>query len=342
MKIVDIDFVITWVDGSDVEWQKKKAFYKGTPLENADVRFRDWDILRYWFRAVEEYAPWVHKIFFVTDNQCPEWLNREHPKLVMVDHKDFIPMEFLPTFNSHTIELNLHKIQGLSEYFIYFNDDTYINEPISPKYYFREGKPCDASLEHIFSSKCYFPAYDMWGIGIIDYCNIQVLNAHFNRKAVIKENRRGWFGSYLGWKYQLNSFFISLFNRKEFQHFYTPHNEKAFLKSVCQDACESESEMIANSCTRFRENVQVSAYYYRYWHLASNKFYPTDVLSQRKTIQLRKGCLPDLERMLFDPKIKSLCLNDSSDCTFEDYQVLKPQVVALMERKFPKKSNFEK
>ena len=140
----EIDFVVFWVDGSDPEWQQKKARYKGTPQQAASVRYRDWDILKYWFRAVETYAPWVRHIYFVADNQRPSWLNFDHPKLSFVDHRDFIPEEFLPTFQVNTIEDNLHRIKGLSEQFVVFNDDMFINAPIAPDYYFRNGLPCDA------------------------------------------------------------------------------------------------------------------------------------------------------------------------------------------------------
>ena len=68
----DIDFVLTWVDGADADWLKKKASYLPGAVKN-DARFRDWGILKYWFRAVEAYAPWVRKIFLITDNQCPDW-----------------------------------------------------------------------------------------------------------------------------------------------------------------------------------------------------------------------------------------------------------------------------
>ena len=63
-----IDFVITWVDGSSLEWQKEKAKYDKNPLTlaNSSLRYRDWDQLKYWFRGVEKYAPWVNKIYFVT------------------------------------------------------------------------------------------------------------------------------------------------------------------------------------------------------------------------------------------------------------------------------------
>ncbi len=339
---MNIDFVIFWVDGSDLEWQKKKAYYKGTPLQNADVRYRDWGILKYWFRAVEEYAPWVHKIYFVADNQRPEWLDFSNPKLEYVDHKDFIPAEYLPTFHSHTIEDNIHRISGLSEHYVVFNDDTYINAPITPEYYFKNGLPCDGTYEHVFSTRCYFPEIDVWGVNIIDFCNTQVLNAHFNRREVTKKNKKGWYGSYLGWKYMLNAYLIRLFRRTEFQHFYTPHNEKAFLKSVCREACESEPEMIAQSCARFRDNVQLSNYFYRYWHLASNKFYPMDVLKTRKVVQLEEKDIPNVERMMFDTFIKSLCINDSSICSHEQFLRMQPKIVELFERKHPNKSSFEK
>ena len=71
---MDIDFVIPWVDGSDLEWRKSKNKYSGKidePVDITDARYRDWDILKYWFRGVEKYAPWVHKIYFVTCGQKP-------------------------------------------------------------------------------------------------------------------------------------------------------------------------------------------------------------------------------------------------------------------------------
>ena len=338
---MNIDFVIFWVDGSDIEWQKKKALYKGTPFQNADVRYRDWDILKYWFRAVEEYAPWVNHVYFVADNQKPEWLNWDNPKLSYVDHKDFIPYEYLPTFNSHTIEHNFHRIINLNEHFVVFNDDMFINAPITPEYYFKNGLPCDAPFEHVFTPRCYFPEIDGWGINIIDFCNTQVVNAHFNRKEVTKVNPKGWYGSYLGWKYRLQAYLIRFFRRTEFQHFYTPHNEKAFLKSIYEEAWSKEEGMLTKSCTKFREEVSLNNYFFRYWQLASNKFYPVNYIETRKVIQLEQNNLRLLEKEMFNINIKSLCLNDSSRCDYNSYQVLKPQVIQLFERKFPQKCSFE-
>ena len=113
----DIDFVILWVDDQDPIWIEDKNKYKGQQGNhtNNEVRYRDWQNLKYWFRAVEKYAPWVRKIHFVTCGQKPEWLNINHPKLNLVDHKDYIDEKYLPTFSSHVIELNLHRIPDLTE-----------------------------------------------------------------------------------------------------------------------------------------------------------------------------------------------------------------------------------
>lgn len=177
-KTPKIDFVITWVDGSDEKWlAEKRAFAEGQPsiksqpsiekssstkkraftenqlsienqpysekprFDSSDLRFRnDFDFLKYWFRGVEKFAPWVNRIFFVTAGHLPDWLNPDHPKLKIIHHSDFIPKEFLPTFNSHTIENNLHRIKELSENFVYFNDDFYLLRKTRPEDFFKEGQ----------------------------------------------------------------------------------------------------------------------------------------------------------------------------------------------------------
>ena len=106
-----IDFVITWVDGNDPEWKKERDQYAALvhgEKDNSIIRYRDWDLLRYWFRGVERFAPWVNNIFFVTWGHLPEWLNTDHPKLRIVKHSDFIPAEYLPTFSSNVFEYYFH------------------------------------------------------------------------------------------------------------------------------------------------------------------------------------------------------------------------------------------
>ena len=143
----DIDFVIPWVDGNDPEWRKRKNEYLGTAEDDdREERYRDWGLLPYWFRGVEKYAPWVRKIFFVCDQEPPKWLNTEHPKLKIVRHEDYLPEEYRPAFSSSPIELNLHRIDGLGERFVYFNDDTFLIREVKEDFFFKNGIPCDCAL----------------------------------------------------------------------------------------------------------------------------------------------------------------------------------------------------
>ena len=98
METAKIDFLITWVDGADPIWHKEKletlkkqGKVAEEMIDNSTSRYRDWDILKYWFRGVEKFAPWVNQIHFVTYGHVPDWLNEKHSKLHIVKHEDFIP-----------------------------------------------------------------------------------------------------------------------------------------------------------------------------------------------------------------------------------------------------------
>src|SRR5699024_12219498 len=111
-----IDAVILWVDDTDEKWLKKKMKwqrYYGIE-DNMPERYRTWDNLHYIFRGIEKFAPWINHIYLVTDGQKPKWL-KENNNITVVDHQDIISKDHLPTFNSGVIELNIHKIKGLSE-----------------------------------------------------------------------------------------------------------------------------------------------------------------------------------------------------------------------------------
>ena len=173
-----IDFVLPWVDGSDPEWQAQRAKYsegnKGF-VDASIARYRDWDNLQYWFRGVEKFAPWVNRIYFVTWGHLPQWLNTKHPKLKIVKHEDYIPEEYLPVFSSRPIELNIHRIPGLSENFVFFNDDCFIIDMMKPTDFFRNGKPCDTAALDILDSYNLVPATSK-------LLAMHVINKHFTKK----------------------------------------------------------------------------------------------------------------------------------------------------------------
>ena len=139
-----IDVVYTWVDGADPRWlaRKAEASGEGPPArlhaEATDpARFRSRDELRYSLRSLDDHAPWVRQIFLVTDQQVPSWLNTEDPRITIVDHREIFPDDGrLPVFNSNAIISRLHHIEGLSEHFLYFNDDVMLTRPVLPQQFF--------------------------------------------------------------------------------------------------------------------------------------------------------------------------------------------------------------
>lgn len=142
-----IDLVYLWCDGNATLWIAKKNRFltqeKQVELNAAnDCRFIDNEELRYSLRSVEMYAPWVNRIFIITDAQTPHWLDTTHPKIKIIDHRELFTPEQLPLFNSVAIEQRIAHIQGLSEHFIYANDDMMFANPTSPSYFFTpKGQP---------------------------------------------------------------------------------------------------------------------------------------------------------------------------------------------------------
>ncbi|KAA6303644.1 MAG: Exopolysaccharide phosphotransferase CpsY [Candidatus Ordinivivax streblomastigis] len=137
---MEIDLVYLWVDGNDEKWLTKKNASLGKDIlntqSNCKGRYANNDELKYSLRSVEKFAPWIRKIFIVTDNQTPDWLNLSHPKIKIIDHTEILPPESLPCFNSVIIEYFLYKIHGLSEHFLYANDDMFFNAKSSPDFFF--------------------------------------------------------------------------------------------------------------------------------------------------------------------------------------------------------------
>lgn len=157
-----IDVVYTWVDGSDKHWQEDLgAFIAHQGLDRflmhdslSKKRFRDHDELKYSLRSLEAHAPWVHHIYIVTADQIPSWI-QEHPKITFISHKQiFTEAADLPSFNSMAIEANLHRIPGLSEHYIYFNDDVFLGQDVYPSDFFTmDDKVCVFFSRHSFQDQ---------------------------------------------------------------------------------------------------------------------------------------------------------------------------------------------
>jgi hypothetical protein len=136
-----VDAVYTWVDGNDPAWRQRMAetLAGAGPgrlhaLAANTSRFQSHDELRYSLRSLDMYASWIRHVYLVTDDQVPDWLDPQHPRLTVVSHRElFGHRGRLPTFNSHAIESQLHRIDGLSENYLYLNDDVFFGRPVTPE-----------------------------------------------------------------------------------------------------------------------------------------------------------------------------------------------------------------
>ena len=155
-----IDVVYTWVNGSDPRWLERMIYFKakiddgingadtaenksggGEPQGADDVagvhRYRDNGELKYSLRSVEKYAPWVRRVFIVTDNQVPAWLDLSNPRVDIVSHEQIFPnVTALPSFSSPGIEASIHRIPGVAEHILYLNDDVMLGAPVMPTDFF--------------------------------------------------------------------------------------------------------------------------------------------------------------------------------------------------------------
>ena len=333
-----IDFVIPWVDGNDKEWQKERAKYSDKKEEDFNaVRYRDWENLKYWFRGVEQYAPWVNKVYLITYGHLPEWLDTTNPKLVIVNHKDYIPEKYLPTFSSHPIELNMHRIKGLSEKFVYFNDDMFIVGNVSKDDFFKNGKPCDTALLNVHCPNKTESIYD------IQINNVRIINSHFDMKKTLKENRSAWFNLKYSIKTNMQNLVFSKCNR--YPGFQPLHVCDSFLKSTFNEVWEKEYDTLdATCCHKFRDWHDVNQWLMKDWQLASDNFspYQKDKISEKIYLEMdnKENNIKKIKKVLFDNRIKLACINDGP--IKDDFEYLKNEMNSLFEKKFSNKSSFEK
>ena len=329
-----IDFVVLWVDGADPQWQSQRQQYRPEEKNNGDTknRYRDWGLMPYWFRCVERYAPWVNRIWFVTNGQVPPWLNQEHPKLKLVAHKDYIPETYLPTFNSNVIELWLHKLPELSEHFVLFNDDMFLSAPVQPQDFFVNGMPVESALLDQASSGS---AEDCLPYMLLN--NSAVLNKHFRKKTVLKENFRKFFTIKYGSDLLRN---VLLAPFQYFSCFRDPHLPSAYCKETFRKVWQEEGAWLTQcSANRFRSKTDLTHWLMKSWQICEGNFVPRSTRWGRH-FELWEDNIDAVCAVLAGQKYKAVCLNDSkADIEFD---TLQPKLAETFERLFPDRSAFER
>lgn len=330
----NIDFVITWVDDTDPLWQKEKAKYNPQPnTDNNPERYRNWELLKYWFRGVEKYAPWVRKIHFVTCGHVPEWLNTEHPKLHVVKHENIIPAEFLPTFNSNVIEIYLHQIEDLAEHFVYFNDDVFLNADIESNAFFVNGKPCDILA---FQPVVANPSNPVMSHLFMN--NSLVLSKYFDKRENIKKQPFKYFNI----KYPALYFGYNVLELTfpRYTGFFSAHGPIPFCKDTYKQLWEREAQAFKEMSThRFRSKDDLTPYLFREWQKLSGNFHPRNILRDFAYYEISENT-EDINKAILKQKKKVLCINDVGNQL--DFEMVKKELHMTFEQVLAEVSSFER
>ncbi|WAL40104.1 stealth family protein [Brevibacterium sp. BRM-1] len=311
-----VDIVYTWVDGDDPAWQERKLVAEGV-LDPAEVnetatitsRFTSRDELRYSLRSVEQFANWVNHIYIVTDRQVPEWLDVDHPKVTVIDHRDiFTDPEALPVFNSHAIESQLHHIPGLSEHYVYLNDDIFFMRPTEPTLFFTGN-----------GQSKFFPSTAPLDIDAPSARDLPVLSA-------AKQNRA----------FMLNAFGRVVTNK--FKH--TPHSQLRSVLSEMEAKHEQEFQDVAASRFRHPDDLSITSALYHFYAYAAGRAQPGGIRYAYMDIAREDADLY-LQRLARRTDLDVLCLNDTNT-TETDEEYLTRILGRFLNSRFPIPSHFEK
>ena len=309
-----IDLVYLWVDGNDPKWQAKRNSFFGRKVENSSSnfngRYANNDELKYSLRSVERYAPWIRKVFIVTDNQKPKWLDISNPKIQIIDQNDILPDKSLPCFNSNVLEHFLYKVPNLSEHFLLSNDDMFFNKTVLPTTFF---------------AKDGFPIIRL------------------NRKPF---RRFRWFLREQIFKKPHKLYSKALFNAAElvkhkFGVFYNGlphHNLDSYLKSECLRVAEHifKNEIDLTKMNHFRSANDIQRIVYSYVALAEKRGH-LQYVSSKESLHVHIQKNRHYEKLKkFNPTF--FCMNDTEYADDNDRMKLK----MWLSTRFPEKSKFEK
>jgi len=300
MNELTVDAIISYVNPSDKLWASD--YSKATGNYNVTgPRFRSWGTLKYLFRAIAENMPFVNNVVLIVarESQVPDWVNKENVRVVY--HKDFIPKEFLPTFNSCTIESFFWNIPNLSEKIIYFNDDMFATNPLTIEDFFTKdaphlyfGNPEGYSKKNIFRCQC------RTGMDMI--CNVLSIPT-FEPNVIIKP-----------------------------PHVASPITRESLIK--VHELCEKH---IKNSVSMLRKPSNVNQYIYSYYQYFTNNYVCASPAFAY--FEIKESTIAKIEDAILSKDYQLVCINDSGK--LRDYKQLSYQLQECFESKFPNQCKYE-
>ncbi|WP_307461940.1 stealth family protein [Pseudarthrobacter oxydans] len=309
----DIDLVFSWVDGSSPEYiAARRARMAGVVVGEGDdheARFRQIDELKYALRSVYMFAPWIRRIFIATDSPAPSWL-ADHPSVTIVRSEEFFAdPAVLPTHNSQAVECQLHHIQGLSEHFLYSNDDMFFGRAVGPDMFFTPG-----------GITKFIEAETRIGLGDNDTERSGFENAaRVNRKLL-------W----------------DRFGRITTRHL--EHTAAPLRRSVvAQMEQEFPAEFAKTAASTFRaaDNISVTNSFYHYYALLTGRAVTQTAAKVRYVDTTARAGLNYLPKLLAKRNMDFFCLNDGSfpEVPAEERAEL---VTDFLEKYYPIKAPWEK
>lgn len=299
-----IDYVLTYVDNSDKEWQtqyKKVSRLNGRPVNTNGVRYRNWNTLKYLFRGIAECLPFINNLYVIVEreSQIPKWANTKTVKFIL--HKDIIPQKYLPTYNSDVLEIFMHNISGLSEYFLYGNDDMFPVGVMSEDDWFSNGLPRMNIRDWKYSENDKM------------YRHILKSTENFARSILKLETRPKLV-------------------------FHSEHNIGPMRKSTWEFLWDNGKEQLEKSCSPFRKPINISKEAVNFFE----KLNGTTVKSDRviKYFEFKSGTTFGVKKALRDKSTQCICINDTPSIT--NFNFLKRSIHELFEKRFPYKCKYEK
>lgn len=315
-----IDAVVLWVDDSDQNWLTKKNKYAGNKFLNAENRYRDLGTFEFWFKLVQKNAPFFRKIFLITDKQVPKFVI-EDSRVVIVDHTEFIPKQYLPTFNTNVIEMSLGLLDDLSEHFVLFNDDMFLIRPVSRSFFFTpDGLPTDIGVLNILQPTEYFTK--------LPFNNLVLLNENFNKKSVLKKN----FFKFFNLKYGVRNLQTLLtLPYSSITGFHEHHQPQGYLKSNFLKMEERYPSLFSELRThKFRTSDDYTEWLIREWNILEGNFEPRSpetgaVVTIRKTLDTEQ-----IRKKIRNTKLKTLVINDK-EIEITDFLSIKNDLFKIFE-----------
>lgn len=309
-----IDIVVPYYNDYDEKWRKILFDYmekEGSTDRQVtgEERYRDWDCFKYWFRCVEKNCPWVNKVFLIvaSESQIPKWINRDNPKLRIVLHEEFLPKELLPTFNPMTFGSFIWNIKDLSDNYVACDDDYYFLNPISPNTFFIDGFPVYKDTETKLEK---FGAYWLEGTDGTFY---QSLNNGIDLQLKLNGDKSHW--------YALDH--LPVAHKKDFEGKIVKENYDLFIK--------------ANSTSRFRNKDNINSHVFTCLYKDTLPYYKFNIYRNSCYLSVRNDT--NFENF---GHYDMICFNDTQLLKQEDFVAVKNRMVDFFEKRFPKKSTFEK